>query len=184
MLSSLLLISATVRYSADVNINVKSSTLVSINNYNTTSKYLLGLSAYGSSPLSNDTFLKELNGNLGVNVVGYGEQLNGILPRDQAQGIQCCNTTQGLTNYIQSGEACTNYKTTFDPNIWNNPYYKQDTSITTFIYLKDSCQSNYYPEDYHCIGNDSGIKSIVHHYSLSLMYHYIIYKLNSRRYTY
>ena len=150
------ILSSLITTAISVQLNISSNTLISVNNYTQTSNYLLGLSAYGATPLSNNSYLKELNSNLSVNVIGFGEQLNGILPTNQAEGVKCCNTTQGLREYIQNGSACINYAKSYDPQKWNSDFYKQDTTITTFIYLKDSCQNDYYPEDYHCIGNDTG----------------------------
>lgn len=143
-----------------VQLNIFSNTLVSINGYNKTSKYLLGSTAYSVTPLHNDSYLTELNKNLGVNVIGFGEDLGGILPFNQTESIKCCNTTEGLKQYIESGQACAKYKNSYDPKIWNSNYFKQNTSITTFIYLKDNCQSNYYPQDYHCLGNDTGTNHV------------------------
>ena len=138
-------------------LNISSDSLVSINDYDTTSTYLLGLSAYaGVGPLTNDSFLKQLNTELGVNVVGFGEQLNGILPTNQQQAEQCCNTVSGLTKWINDGSACNTYKNTYDPKVWNTNFWKSDTSITTFLYLIDSCNAGYYPELNHCLGTDTG----------------------------
>ena len=148
---------------AAVELNISSNTLVTINGYDRTSNYLLGITAYaGIGPLTNDSYLKELNVNLGVNVIGYGQQLNGILPTNQQDAVKCCNTVNGLKNYIQDGQACQQFKNTYDPKIWNSNYYKQDTSITSFIYLKDSCQTGYEPEDNHCFGPDTGFINIYH----------------------
>eukprot|EP01084_Bolivina_argentea_P136189 239865_1 len=157
MLSIILLFCAIIPYAISVQLNISSNTIVSINNYNKSSSYLLGLSAYaGIGPLTNNSLLSQLNKQLGVNVIGYGEQLDGILPTNKQQAVECCNTTNGLKKYIVDGSACAAFKKTYDPSIWNSNYYKQETSITTFIYLKDSCQSGYYPEDYHCFGPDTG----------------------------
>ena len=145
--------------SADIVINISSNSILSINGYNKTSPYLMGLTYHGSgeAQFHNDSLLKQMNTQFGVNVIGSGQSLMGLLPTNQQQAIKCCNTTSELKEWIESGEACNTLKQTEYQQVWHSDFYRQQTSMITFNYLNGvPCNNNSLPEFYHCIGNDTG----------------------------
>ena len=130
--------------------------------YNQTSNFLLGLTAYGGGGgiLRSNENLARLSNKDNVNVIGFGTQLSAVFPSNTDDAIQCCNTTEGLKQLISNGDACLNYaKNNGDYQEWSSNYWLNNSRnngelILPFIYLKDSC--NYYPEQYHCLGYQTG----------------------------
>ena len=67
--------------------------------YNTSSNYLLGLTAYsGQSLLGNNEDLIQLQNNDFINVIGFGNWLDAVFPSITSEANECCNTTSGLKN--------------------------------------------------------------------------------------
>lgn len=141
-------------YASQILLSIESKSVLSINGYNMTSRDLLGITIYGATKeVRNDTYLKELNTELGVNTLSFAGDLSAyLLPPNQTEAIKCCNTTQGLKSYINSGEACKNYLNHPATAIWSSSTYMDDTTLTTFLYLKDNCRNTSFPTIYHCYG--------------------------------
>lgn len=167
MQSSVLPLLLTVLTSADIILNISSDSIVSLNGHNTTSQYLMGLTYHGSgeAQFHNDSLLKQMNEQFGVNVIGSGQSLMGLLPTNQQEAIKCCNTTQELREWINSGEACNTLKQTEYQQVFHSDFYRDETTMITFNYLNGvPCNNNSLPEFYHCIGNDSGNISFIYIY--------------------
>ena len=138
-----------------LDVNISSLTLISKNGYDTTSNYLLNLAAYSNvKPLSNESLLNYYHLTLGVNGFGFGQHLDGILPTNNNEGIQCCNTTNELKEWINSGNACKTFNETYPPKyIWNTNYYK--SHLTSFYFLNENCNTQSLPSKYHCLYNET-----------------------------
>ena len=72
-----------------------------------------------------------------------------LLPSDFDDAVACCNKTEDLINYINSGQACEEYSSKASTKVWNSDYYKDSTSMKTFLFLKDNCRNDSVNK-YHC----------------------------------
>lgn len=154
-LTSLSFIISTTLSQSFLGITLNSNSLVTVNDWQKTSNYLLGLSAYGGLDVlyKNEVNMELYNEQYGINSIGYGGGMSGILPESQSEAISCCNTASGLKSYIESGTAaCDRFKTTWQQKIYGSDYYLESTTFESFLYLYDHCRTGEYPTLNHCQG--------------------------------
>ena len=86
------------------------SSVLTDTTYDTTSNYLLGLSAYGGlNNFGSGQTYAQLQRQDNIEVIGFGSYLSSVMPSDNSQRDSCCSTPDGLKELINSGEACSNY---------------------------------------------------------------------------
>eukprot|EP01084_Bolivina_argentea_P124430 220494_1 len=132
-------------------VNITSNTITSINNKTKTSRYLLGETAYGDFKiLTNATYVTELQKQYGINIMSF-VPINSLFYNTN-NGFDCCNTTEDLNNYINSGQACRNFAQSPIAKIWESNYWNALT-IDSFQYFI-SCNNMNSVERYHCCDPD------------------------------
>ena len=139
-----------IRSTLSVQININSNYLVSINSYDQTGHNLLGLSAYsGANYFQDESGQQRLHDDLGVNTLGHAPVFSTILPDDIDEANSCCRWKNGLTNYIESGQACEQFASQYSTKIWSSDSYKS-TGLGSMIYLRAQCQDDNQPVIDHC----------------------------------
>ena len=141
---------------AQVEIKISSDSLKSINEWDKTEPYLLGVfSTWGSSTLKGEDFQTEINEEYGTNMIAYNTNMGaGILPKDDDEAVSCCSTTADLKSYVLdllNNDCSDDDGTRFKWAIWNGDHYKEDTTIDTYLYGHDVCHSGDYPTVGHCV---------------------------------
>ena len=134
-------------------ITLNSNSLVTVNNWQKTSNYLLGLSAYSGLDVlyNNEANMDLYNGQYGINSIGYGGGMSDVLPESQSEAISCCNTASGLESYFASGTtACDRFRTIWNQRIYGSEHYIESTTFESFLYLYDHCRDGKYPTRNHC----------------------------------